>query len=365
MGQVRIRLFADKQSGSALFTVTSGKYAIDIYDDKTILLAKDDPVIFAYIDGKVAVKTKEQTSFLCDSLIVKGLTGKDRFSLRITGSNSPRNMYSGDLQCIPDMGKLVLINICDIEQYVAGVVKAEGGPGKNIEYFKSQALLVRSYMYKYFNRHSLDRYNLCDNTHCQAFHGITYDSIILRAAFETHDLVVLDRDSLIISSPFHSNCGGETSVSEDVWLTGFPYLKKVTDPYCTSSFNARWTKTIPLAEWKGYLKKCGFRPENDDPAIFNFSQITRMPDYTIGNFSIPFTRIRNDLHLRSAFFSVFSGSDSITLKGRGYGHGVGLCQEGAMVMAAKGFKFNQIIDFYFADVIITNVRNAGKEIKIY
>jgi stage II sporulation protein D len=86
-----------------------------------------------------------------------------------------------------------------------------------------------------------------------------------------------------------------------------------------------------------------------------------LPDYRIGSFSLPFTKIRNDLGLRSAFFSVTANSGSVTLKGRGNGHGVGLCQEGAMVMASKGFKFKQIIDFYFSDVIITDISNVKKE----
>jgi stage II sporulation protein D len=268
-------LFADKQSGSALFVVTEGKYELDVYDGNPISLTKDDPVIFAFYNGKVAVRTNSQ-SFSCDSLVVRGITEKDVFSLRITGIPSAKQIYGGDLQCLPDMGKLILLNICDIEQYIAGVVKAEGGSGRNIEYSKSQALLVRSYMYKYFQRHSLDRYNLCDNTHCQAFYGITTDSVILKAALETKGMVILDHDSVIVTSAFHSNCGGETSVSEDVWLAGYPYLKKVIDPYCTSSRNAKWSKTIPLAEWSGYLKRNGYMAGKSNPSVYNFSQITRL-----------------------------------------------------------------------------------------
>ncbi|HUV00019.1 MAG TPA: hypothetical protein VMW32_03545, partial [Bacteroidales bacterium] len=61
---------------------------------------------------------------------------------------------------------------------------------------------------------------------------------------------------------------------------------------------------------------------------------------------------------RSTFFSVSADGDSVLLKGRGYGHGVGLCQEGAMAMAAKGFNFSQIIDFYYSGVTVTDIKNA-------
>jgi stage II sporulation protein D len=360
-GQIRIRLFADQHSGSATFTVTEGKYELDAYDDKPIVISINDPAVFAIINGKIAVKTIRSAGFQCDSLTMRGLTGKNKFSLRVNGESRIRQQYSGDLQCISDLGIILFLNTCDVEDYISGVVRAEGGI-RNIEYLKSQAVLTRTYVYKNFNRHLIDRYNLCDNTHCQAFNGISTDSLVNRVAIETKGLVVADRDSSLIVPPFHSNCGGETSSAEGVWLSGQPYLKKVIDPFCSGSRNAVWRKSIPVSEWEAYLKGSGFAPGTGDPVNYNFSQITRVTDYRVGSFLIPFRQIRSDLNLRSSFFSVLTDGDSIILKGRGYGHGVGLCQEGAMVMASKGFKFKQIIEFYFSDVIITDVGYIKKVI---
>jgi stage II sporulation protein D len=73
---------------------------------------------------------------------------------------------------------------------------------------------------------------------------------------------------------------------------------------------------------------------------------------------MPLSTIRSDLNLRSTFFTVIAVGDSIILKGKGYGHGVGLCQEGAMEMAAKGFNYKQIIDFYYFGVLISDISNA-------
>jgi stage II sporulation protein D len=357
-GQVRVRIFANQKPSSALLTVAEGKYELDVYDGKSISLTAGDPVILAMYDNKIAVKIRNSVSFMCDSLTVKGLTGNDSFYFRVNGSSIVRQLYSGDLQCISDLGVLVFINICNVEQYIAGVVRTEGGPGKRIEYLKSQAVLARTFMYKHFERHLIDRYNLCDNTHCQAFNGISTDTLISRAALETKGLVVLDHDSTLIISAFHSNCGGETSTSDFVWLSGNSYVKKVIDPYCVKSPNATWRKTIPLTEWEAYLKKSGFVPVGTTAPSYNFSQLTRQNNYRIGSFSLPFGQIRNDLNLRSAFFSVVKEGNLITFKGRGYGHGVGLCQEGAMVMAARGFKYSEIIKFYYSDVIISDIKNA-------
>jgi stage II sporulation protein D len=357
-GQVSIRIFADQKPLSAVFNVTEGKYELDVYDGKSLQLASDETVIFALYHGKIAVKTRNSQSFMCDSLIVRGLTGHDKFSFRVNGASTFRNFYGGDLKALYDLGTMVFVNNCDIEQYIAGVVRTEGGPGKNLEFHKSQAVLARTYMYRHFERHIIDRYNLCDNTHCQAFNGISDDSVINRAALETKGLIILDSDSTLVLSAFHSNCGGETSISEDVWLSGHYYFKSVIDPYCRSSRNASWKKRIPLSEWEGYLKNSGFDFVEKTPPSYNFQQTSRLNNYRVGSFSLPFRQIRNDLDLRSSFFSVIQEGDSIAFNGRGYGHGVGLCQEGAMVMAGRGFKFEGIIRFYYSGVIITDIKYA-------
>jgi stage II sporulation protein D len=237
------------------------------------------------------------------------------------------------------------------------VIRAEGGSGQESEYYKTQAVIARTYLYKYFNKHISDGYNLCDDIHCQAFNGISADPKIVAAIRSTSNIVILDRDSLLIISAFHSNCGGETSTAEGVWLTNQPYLKKVIDPYCINSRNAKWQKSFSTESWTGYLKKSGLTG-NISPSVYNFSQNNRITEYKAGQFTIPLRIMRSDMNLRSSFFSVVYNGDSIVLNGRGYGHGVGLCQEGAMAMAGKGFTYKQIIDFYYSEVITTDIRHA-------
>jgi stage II sporulation protein D len=357
-GQVRIRLFSSQTPESALFSVKNGQYSLRTINGESLTVNKYESVLITRFNGKLAVKTRQGKGFICDSLLLLGLTGNDFFSLRINDGIPVRQFYSGDLQCYPDLGTIVLVNNCDVESYIAGVVRAEGGSGWNKEYFMTQAILARTYMYKYFDKHLSDRYNVCDNTHCQAFNGLSSDSVINRAAMETRGQVILDRDSNLVISAFHSNCGGETLTPEDVWLTSMPYLKKVADPYCLSSRNASWNKSLSLKEWIGLLQLSGYEGKTDNPALFTFSQKTRQSNYRIGSFSVPFSTIRAKLNLRSTFFSVIAEGDSIILRGRGYGHGVGLCQEGAMTMAKEGYTCTQIIGFYYTGIIITDIKNA-------
>ncbi|MEA1885762.1 MAG: hypothetical protein U9N72_00950 [Bacteroidota bacterium] len=86
--------------------------------------------------------------------------------------------------------------------------------------------------------------------------------------------------------------------------------------------------------------------------------------YSAGEFSYPFTRLREDWGLKSSFFSVSLGDGTVILKGRGYGHGVGLCQEGSMVMAERGLKMEEIIGFYFHDLHILNINDARPLVEI-
>jgi stage II sporulation protein D len=356
--QVKIRLFSNQSPESAVFTVTKGIYEINSFDSEIVTVLKDEPVIIERFNGKLAVKKRNAKGFVCDSLIISGKTGYDSFSLRINNGTFMRQYYSGDLQCFPDLGTLVFINISDVEKYISGVVMAEGGSRNNSEYYKTQAIIARTYMYRYFDRHTTDRYNVCDNTHCQAFNGLSSDTLINRAVMETKGLVILNKDSTLIMAAFHSNCGGETSTSDDVWLSEQPYLKSVSDPYCLSSRNATWQRSFSISQWVNYLRKSGFSEKIDDPLVFNFSQESRLVNYKTGLFSMSLRTMRSDLNLRSTFFSVFVRGDSVFLIGRGYGHGVGLCQEGAMIMAIKGFTYGEIINFYYSGVIISDIKNA-------
>lgn len=355
-GQVKIRLFSNQVPESVVFSVTEGKYELTGTNGEAFVLTKAEPVIIAWFSGKLAVKVRNAEGFICDSVLFTSKTGDNSFSLRINGALPVRQFYSGDLKCTPDLGSIILINTCEFETYIAGVVRAEGGSGKNIEYFKSQAVIARTYMYKYLDKHLTDGYNVCDNTHCQAFNGLSTDTIIKRAALETRNLVILDQDSNLIISAFHSNCGGETSSSEDVWLTGQPYLKRVVDPYCLTSRNAVWEKSMSLISWVEWMRKSGYNGKTPDPVSFSFIQKSRLADYRTGSFTIPLKTIRTEMNLRSTFFSVVAVGDSVFLKGRGYGHGVGLCQEGAMEMAVKGFDYRQIIDFYYFGVLISDIK---------
>lgn len=171
VSQVKVRLFADQHIESAIVTVTGGEYELNSCQEEPILIRENEQVAFAVYNGRVAVKVRNRKGFACDSVQLTGVTGKDFLSLRIMNGGSETRYYSGNLKCLFDLGLIVFINSIDTESYIAGVVRAESGPGRNIEYCKAQAVLARSYLYRNITRHLIDNYNMCDNTHCQVFSG--------------------------------------------------------------------------------------------------------------------------------------------------------------------------------------------------
>jgi len=354
-GQVKVRLFSAHNSDTIVFSVTSGKYRLEYFPSGEALLVKGQKGIIVRSGAKLVIKSSDNHFLsISDSVIITGTTGDDSFSLSVDNSGKRTRNYSGELLCKSDLGTLMLISTCDPESYIAGVVKAEGGSGRHPEYNKTQAVIARTYLYGNLNRHSLDGFDLCDAVHCQVFNGTTEDTLIIKATLETKGQVIIGPDSLPITAAFHSNCGGETLPSENLWLRGYSYLKKVKDPYCVSSRNSHWSKSIPVRDWIDYLKRSGMSSVPQDYTLLNFSQPVRMADYKAGRFSLPFVQIRTDLGLRSSFFSVKIKGDFVILSGRGYGHGAGLCQEGAMVMASKGYDYRKIIGFYYKGVTVKN-----------
>jgi stage II sporulation protein D len=356
--QVKIKLFSGYSPRSAVFTVCAGRYVIETDSGNVFALSAGSSVNLDYSNRSLILKIKDGSVINCPSVVLRGTSGNDAFSVSISRKVPLIRYYSGDLSCSAGNGSVVMINRCQPEDYIAGVVVAEGGTGQYEEYYKTQAILARTFMYKYIEENMSGNNFLSDNTECQVFYGVTHEPAVLKAIAATKGQVIIDSDNALIESAFHSNCGGITSSSNDVWITHKSYLKSVTDTFCLSSKNAKWEKIISLERWINYIKKCGYTGSVADPSVFSFSPMTRTGRYTVGSFGMSFARIRSEMRLPSAFFSVTLKGDSVVLSGRGYGHGVGLCQEGAMKMARKGYNYRYIIGFYYTGVIINDIKKA-------
>ena len=167
-------------------------------------------------------------------------------------------------------------------------------------------------------------------------------------------------DINLITATFFSNCGGQTANSDEVWKQNLYYLHTVKDTFCLHENNAVWKKKIPKNTWKSYLKQHGFPEASmNGECPLEYFQNGREQYLSKGNIQIPFVDIRKDFKLKSAFFDVIPNGNNITFKGRGFGHGVGLCQEGAMRMAKTGHSYIEILHFYYEDVHMINLESLA------
>jgi stage II sporulation protein D len=358
---LRVGMYNDVNTKSVVFTAINTNYLLQA-DNRAILTIKPQQNIYI---------SKTQDSLHCTiankdlgyfkSIRFNSMSDSGTFSLRVVDPQTNLRYYDDNLELCSSLGKLQSVNIVDIDKYIAGVVESEGGFNASLEYYKTQAVLCRTYALGHLDRHNEEGFYLCDGVHCQAFNGKSAGTIsILKAAYETRGLVVTDPDSVFITASFHSDCGGETESAQNVWLIKKPYLKPVQDPYCQNQHNYRWERKITIEKWKDYLQSNGFKLKPDfAPSYFNFTQYKRKQYYKIGTDSTTFRKIRSDFVFPSAFFSIEAKDGNLEIHGRGYGHGVGLCQEGAMQMSKLGYNFREIIQFYYQGVNVSEYKRAS------
>jgi stage II sporulation protein D len=334
-------LSVSRDDGSQQFTISAGQAVHVTLQGEKIIITDTKGLIGAF-----------------DKLKIEGIDTTSVVRLKPVLPSAESRNYEDAVWLYADIGRIRMINQLNEDQYLSGVIEAETGTGRTGEFYKAKAVICRTYLYGQADRHASEHFHLCDETHCQAYKGRCRYALIQDAVAATGDLILTDDHAHPISATYHANCGGETESAKNAWQTDMPYLIPTSDPYCTSLPNAQWEKTISLDDWISYLIKNGFKPDPSTVTDFSFPQVNRKPNYLVNDFVLPFKQIRNDWALRSTFFSIVVDDGKVTLNGRGYGHGVGLCQDGAMEMGKRGYKYEAIIRFYYKRVNLTPISDV-------
>ncbi len=353
---VNISIYNDSKPSSVIISPFDGGYEVK-GDDKFIYqLEPKDAIQIISEDNLIYVKTLNQTLGKFTRLKVIRKQGAGTFKIKSLIPNTEERVYFGNLSLSVYGKKIKIINHVNIEDYISGVVESEAGTKQNLEYYKVQSIICRTYALSNLRKHAEEGFHLCDGTHCQVYYSKNrINPEITKATEETKGLVIVDSDINIITAAFHSNCGGQTVNAEDVWKYSLPYLKSVCDTFCTAQPHASWQKKIPLSNWINYLDKKHNYPVNDSIylacALNYIPPPDRNPHLLNTDIPLPLKEMRKDLDLRSTCFSISKiESDSVLITGNGYGHGVGLCQEGAMKMAERGIPFDKILHYYYTNI---------------
>jgi stage II sporulation protein D len=358
---VSVRVFSTKVVRSFIFSPVAGTY--DVYGDGALLTNSDLPGIFQLNleDDFIVLKTFEKTIGKYSSLKMVSKQWSGVFKIKSLSPETKVRTYEDDLTITiaSDKKQLLLINKVDLEKYIGGVVESESGTRTSLEYYKLQSILCRTYFLAHSNRHAAEGFQVCDDVHCQAYLSRTVDKDVKTGVWATRGLVIVDSDLNLITAAFHSNCGGQTVASQDVWAMPTTFLKSIKDTFCLNQAHAHWKRTIPLEDWKTYLQMKHNYPTSDSSKVYDantFDQSNgRAIYFTDKDLKIPLKTIRSDFQLKSTYFSIEQKGDNIIFNGRGYGHGVGLCQEGAMRMANLKYSYMDILNFYYKDIHLVDL----------
>ena len=354
-----------------LYYVSTVKTVEVNYDNGSFLMIADSQVIdtldskfsfIAYAKGdkiRARLDGKDIGTFKVVRLTqIEDSTG---FRIRSLTHKSKYRYYWGGVEVSMGEGKLKIVNTVNIEEYLPGVVESESGAQERPEYYKIQSTISRTYARTQQAKHVLEGFNLCDHTHCQVYRKRSMKNPEIQLAVkETEGLVLVDSEINLISALFFSNCGGQTCNSEDVWNTEMSYLRSVKDPFCKSMPHYYWKKEVSKEKWVRYMKNrtpdyFKLNDSFDETFEVDYDQGKRRIYYSNPGFSVPLTEIRRDFKLRSTLFSATDNGDKIVFRGRGFGHGVGLCQEGAMKMVDLGYSYLEILKFYYTGIHLIHV----------
>ena len=345
--QIRVGLLTQNEVKSLLISPTQGKYVLkNAKSDTVYSFRSDDAVSITSLGNFLIVKSAYGLNDTLEVVYLLGSGNRPSFKTRINGEGNDLEYYES-LQITANEGTLQLVNSVGIERYVSRVVQAEVGYGADEEYYKIQSIICRTYAIRNLERHALEGFDVCDHQHCQVYSGKKAPTdVVIKSTAATAGLVMLSKENDLILSAFHANCGGQTANSADVWKESRSYLQSVTDTFCLSARSAIWEKSFEKDEfftqlgWKYSVEADSWKWESD----------SRSKYFTIGTDSIQTSKMRRLLGLRSAFFDATIESGKVNLEGRGYGHGVGLCQQGAMKMAESGYTYSQILGYYYKGV---------------
>lgn len=256
-----------------------------------------------------------------------------------------------------------------LEDYVRGVVAAEGSTENEVEALKALAIASRTYALRNLHRHERDGYDFCTTTHCQRYTSAqsSLSNNAVEAVEKTNGEVLSTNAAQVADSYFSASCGGATANLTTLWGgSSPPHLRGVRDDYCAGGPHATWTDTIAQVDLVKALQSDersnvgnrldSIRVQRVD-ASGRAELIALEGDRRITikgwDFKIIVGRALGWNLLKSSRFTVKRAGTNFVFRGSGFGHGLGLCQEGAHVMAARGASYRQILDRYFPGIDVS------------
>lgn len=367
-----------------------------------------------YTDGSISVG-----GATCGELLFTPLEDESSFTLfdvkigiNFHWERLQAQTFNGALRIIVAEGQLCAINVIGIERYLMSVISSEMKSTSNIDLLKAHAVISRSWLLaqlstrgkesflpstadgdeivRWYDREDHSLFDVCADDHCQRYQGITNQSNlnVIKAVSETSGEVLMCGEE-ICDARFSKCCGGITEEYQYCWENiRKPYLASVEDPYCNTNdaiilrqvLNSYDQETNNFYSWTcrytqdelsalirtktgidfGAIKELVPLSRGESGRIYRLKIVGEKRTLIIGK-ELEIRRALSPTHLYSSWFDVVLHDvvdgipQSFELRGRGWGHGVGLCQIGAAVMGAKGIAYREILSHYYKETILKKI----------
>ncbi len=249
------------------------------------------------------------------------------------------------------------------EEYIIGVLAGEMPVSFHEEALKAQAVAARSYVLK--NMDEKKEYDVVDSVNNQVYldeetlkknWGNNYTNNInkiKKAVLDTKGEYLTYNDE-VITAFFFSTSNGKTENCSEVFSEDLPYLVSVDsswDKSVSPVYND--TKQISL---KDFYEKLGLKyDDNLIIKIKDYNESGSIKNLVINNKTFKSTDVRFKLGLRSTYFNIERENENVKITTKGFGHGVGMSQYGALAMAQQGYKYDEILKHYYTNVEIKNL----------
>jgi stage II sporulation protein D len=283
---------------------------------------------------------------------------------------------------------LIVVNRLRMDDYVRGVVPLEIGTSSSgdVAAVEAQAVTARSYAVTRLGD-ARRGYDMTATTQDQVYGGADAESQVGNASVDATQGLVLMYGGRVVNAPYHANCGGSTAAPQDSWRAeAEPYLQRVSDQipgsnryYCDQAPRFRWTRTFGADEIRDAVARyvrtlpggAGGIGAVTNVAVTAVTPAGRVGTLTVdtdrGRWSLRGNEIRSALRspagelLYSTYFSVDvvpgrGGVQQLILKGGGNGHGVGMCQSGAIGRARAGQDFRTILRTYYPGTTVGTIQ---------
>ena len=323
-----------------------------------------------------------------------------------------KQTFRGMLRLVVEADKVLAINELPVEQYLESVISSEMSATSSPELLKAHAVISRSWLLcqmenrqkegrdkgnsffsfvkkddellRWYDREDHTLFDVCADDHCQRYQGITRASspAVAEAIKATRGQVLMS-DNELCDARFSKCCGGQTEEFQYCWENiKKPYLVSVSDPFCHTSdrrilsqvLNDYDQETPDFYEWtvaytQEELTELVNRKTKLDLGdivdlipldrgtsgrIWRLQLVGTKRSFIIGK-ELEIRRALSETHLYSSAFDVEKRDNRFILHGRGWGHGVGLCQIGAAVMGEKGYDYDDILLYYYRGAEIKQI----------